>query len=352
MPVTIKQIAQQAQVSHGAVSAVLNDRRNSIRVSEQTRERILKIAEELGYRRNSLAAGLRGGKTQSIGLIWPFEDVAAGDASIGMQILRGLQAQDYATIHADHLTNIHQVIQTIDDMAARRVDALVIHSFARFLRSPEIVKRLNNMDNGVVVCQQLIPELEKADQLVHDRVPGIQQVADYLYASGRKKPGIGLCMHEPDNHHKYHAFRDRWLELGGEDHPNLLLDFGLTNQTRDQKVWASLKRIFKGTCPVDAIFAINDMNAMYAAHFLKNEMGMKVPDDVAIVGMNNIEVGLIWDPPLASISRNREQLTQVAQKMLLDRIAKPHMSPRHESVPMQFVWRQSAGPELKPQTPK
>lgn len=343
MSVTIKQIAMQAQVSHGAVSAVLNDRQSSIRVSDETRKRILRIAEELGYRRNSLAAGLRGGKTRSVGLIWPFEDEAAGDASIGMQILRGLQGQDYATIHADHLSNIQRVIQTIDDMSARCVDALVIHSFARFLRTPEIVKRLNRMDNVLVVCQQLIPELTKADQLVHDRVPGIQQVAEYLYKSGRKNPGIGLCMHEPDNHLKYHAFRDRWLEMGGSDHANLLLDFGLTNQPRDQKIFGSLSRICAKGCPVDAIFCINDMNALFAGHFVKHQLGLKIPDDVAVIGMNNIEATQVWEPPLASISRNREKLAKVANQMILSRIAKPQMPPQHESVAMDFVWRASAG---------
>ncbi|MFG0248531.1 MAG: LacI family DNA-binding transcriptional regulator [Phycisphaeraceae bacterium JB051] len=346
MPVTIKQIAQQAKVSHGAVSAVLNDRQNTIRVSQQTRERILRIAEQMGYRRNSLAAGLRGGKTRSIGLVWPFEDDAAGDATIGMQILRGLQAQDYATIHADHLSNIQQVIQSIDDMAARRVDALVIHSFARFLRTPEIVKRLNRIENVLVVCQQVIPELTNVDQLIHDRVPGIQQVAEYLYASGCKKPGIALCMHEPDNHLKYHAFRDRWLELGGQDHEHLLLDLGLTNRPRDEKIWGSFDRIFKNGCDVDAIFCINDMNALFAGHYIKHQLKLRIPDDVALVGMNNMEAGLIAEPPLATISRNREKLTEVAQKMLVDRMADPAMPPRCESVPMQFVWRESAGPNV------
>jgi LacI family transcriptional regulator len=346
MPVTIKQIAQQAKVSHGAVSAVLNDRQNTIRVSDETRQRILRIAEELGYRRNSLAAGLRGGKTRSIGLIWPFEDTAAGDASIGMQILHGLQAQDYATIHADHMTNIQRVIQTIDDMAARRVDALVIHSFARFLRTPEIVKRLNRIENVLVVCQQVIPELNNVDQLIHDRVPGIQLVAEYLYKSGRKRPGLALCMHEPDNHMKYHAFRDHWLALGGQDHPHLLLDLGMTMQERDEKVWGTFDRLFKEGCPLDAIFTINDMNSLYAGHYIKKRMGLRIPEDVAIIGMNNIEACIVWDPPLASISRNRETLTQVAQRMLLERMANPSMAPRRESVPMHFIWRESAGPKL------
>lgn len=347
MPVTIKQIALEAQVSHGAVSAVLNDRTNSIRVSDETRKRILRIAQEMGYRRNSLAAGLRGGKTRSIGLIWPFEDIHTGDAPIGMQLLRGFQAQGYATLHSDHTTNIKRVIETIDDMAARRVDALVVHSFARFLRTPEIVRRLNRMTGVLVVCQQLIPELH-CDQLVHDRVPGIQQVAQYLYQSGRKRPAIGLCMHEPDNHLKYHAFRDRWLELGGQDHENLLIDFGITNQPREEMIWGTLAKLCKQGCPVDAIFCINDLKSMYVGHYIRHQLKLRIPEDVALVGMNNSEPSVIWEPPLATISRNRELLTQVAQKMLLNRLNNPDMPTQHESVPMEFIWRSSAGKPVLP----
>ena len=346
MPVTIKQIAKEASVSHGAVSAVLNDRKGSIRVSDDTRQRIIKAAEDMGYRRNSLAAGLRGGKTQSIGVIWPFEDTARGDSFIGMKLLRSLQDHGYATMHADHRTDINKIIETLDDFAARRVDGVVICSFAHFLNKPEIYKRINRLPSSLVVCQEFIDEIQ-CDQLVHDRVPAIEQVADYLFKVGIKRPGIGLCMHEPDNHLKYHAFRDRWLALGGEDHKHLLLDFGFTNQCREDKVWRSLKRLFEEGCDVDAIFCINDMNAMYASRFVTNELGLKVPDDIAIVGMNNIEIGKIWDPPLATITRNRTQLVEMAEKMLFARIANPKRKQQKENVAMEFIWRQSAGPALQ-----
>jgi DNA-binding LacI/PurR family transcriptional regulator len=99
---------------------------------------------------------------------------------------------------------------------------------------------------------------------------------------------------------------------------------------------------------VDAIFCINDMNAFFAGHFVKHQLGLKIPDDVALIGMNNIEATQVWEPPMASIARNREKLTEVAQKMLLTRIAKPQMPPQHESVPMHFIWRASAGSPVNP----
>lgn len=343
MPVTIKQIAKQASVSHGAVSAVLNDRKGSIRVSDNTRQRIIKVAQDMGYKRNALAAGLRGGKTQSIGVIWPFEDTSRGDSSIGMKLLRSLQDHGYATMHAEHRTDINKIIETLDDFAARCVDGVVISSYTRFLSQPEIYERINRLPSSLVVCQEWIDELH-CDQLVHDRVPAIEQVADYLFKAGYKRPGIGLCMHEPENHLKYHAFKDHWLALGGSDHEHLLLDFGLTIQSREDKVWKSLRRFFKEGCDVDAIFCINDMNAMFTSHFVTKELGLKVPDDIAIIGMNNMEIGKIWDPPLASITRNRTQLVEVAEKMLLSRIANPKLKQQKESVAMEFIWRQSAGP--------
>lgn len=348
MPVSIKDIAEHAQVSHAAVSVVLNDRQGSIRVSNATRDRILRIASELGYRKNALAIGLRDGKTQSIGVIWHFGDSITGDSVIGTELLRRLRGQGYATLHADHDTRIVSLLRELDDLASRQVDALVIRSYHRFLRTPEVVQRLERMPNVLVVCQETIPELS-CDQLIHDRIPAIREVAEYLYKTGRRRAGMGVRMHEPDNHPKFHAFRERWLELGGEDHEHLLIDLGLPNQPRREAIPASLAPVFAQGDGIDAVFYINDLNAMFASHYLKKQLGKRIPEEVAVIGMNNDEAGEVWSPPLATISRQRSALVDAAEKMMLSRIATPDMPARQWSVPMQFLWRESAGPALPDQ---
>ncbi|HEX7009420.1 MAG TPA: LacI family DNA-binding transcriptional regulator, partial [Phycisphaeraceae bacterium] len=96
--VTAHDVARAAGVSQITVSRTFSGKAP---VAEATRQRILHVAERMGYRPNILAAGLRGGQTTSVGALWSF-GMAGDDARIGLEILRSAQKRGYATYQAEH----------------------------------------------------------------------------------------------------------------------------------------------------------------------------------------------------------------------------------------------------------
>ena len=341
MPVTIKEIASKAKVSHGLVSAILNGSNDKLRSSDETRARVLSIASELGYRPNSLARGLRGKRTKSVGLIWPFADEWIGDGVIGQDILRDSHDRGYATFYAESRYDSEYLGEIIDDFSQRCVDALIMHGPTAILKSKKIVEQLNALPAAVVVTQSPIESLS-CDQLIHNRIRAIEEVADYFAVTGRKRPAMVVSMDDPDNHAKYHAFRDRLMSLGVEDHEDMLMDMGRTVIPHTEHLQQKIRSRSEQLSRIDAILCLNDFVAIAVTQGLKS-CGRGVPDEVGVVGMNNSDVASLWSPPLASIDRRRQQIKAAVMSMAIKRLQRPKMPPQRQQVDMSFVWRDSAG---------
>ncbi len=84
------------------------------------------------------------------------------------------------------------------------------------------------------------------------------------------------------------------------------------------------------------------MNALALISWLQSN-GIRVPDDVAVVGFSNTEMAECLDPPLASVERNDGQLADVIEQVLFARLETPALPPQRREVAMQFIWRESAG---------
>ena len=81
---------------------------------------------------------------------------------------------------------------------------------------------------------------------------------------------------------------------------------------------------------------------MAAMRFFEDRQ-VKIPQDVAVIGWNNLPISSLWRPSLASIDRQRDKLTQTLSDMLFSRLREPDLPPRHQVIPMRFIWRASSG---------
>ncbi len=346
MATTIKQIAARAQVSHGAVSAVLSGRQSTIRVAEETRERIRQIAREMGYRPNSLARGLRGGATQSIGLIWGFYNPYTGDGVIANQLIDSAQSRGLMAYQAVCSREVDITCRQVDEFAGRRVDALVIQADAQQLRDPRLRDKLALVPAYVAVSPEPVEGLT-GDLVVHDRGSVIDEVVDHLVKSGRRRLAMALSVKdEPRNLPKWERFKARCAAHGLRDGACRLIELTapVGYETHGQRHALAMESTFAGGVDVDAIFCFNDIGAMYVGRFLK-ERGLRVPEDVALVGCNDSEAGRLAEPPLASGDRRRDDVYAAADRLLRTRLEQPGLAPRRVHVPMRFVWRASAGGE-------
>lgn len=350
MQISQTQLARTLGVSQRTVSSALN---GSGRVGEELRKRILDVAEQQGYRPNRLAAGLRGSRTRSLGIVWTFADPWAGDSGVALDITRQFQQNGFAVYQALHDTDVEILGRRIDDLLDRCVDALVVQATPTQLVHPEIQRRLQTV-SAVTVSREFVPGLS-ADQVVHDRYAAIHEVVDHLAATGRRSPCMILAMSEESNPPKYRTFTERWAEHGVKETGRMLIDMTSAPHRASSKVLAHPKfeehgirhrtafaEKFPNTVPVDCVFCFNDTGALYVMREL-HDRGIRVPEDVAVVGFNNDQAGAIWLPPLATGDRRHRAVSE-AVVALLKRRAEDAAAPFDVvTVPMRFIWRESAG---------
>jgi LacI family repressor for deo operon, udp, cdd, tsx, nupC, and nupG len=334
------ELARKLGISQRTVSSALH---GSGRVGEATRRRIADAAERLGYRPDRLAAGLRGSRTSSLGIVWAFVDPWAGDASIALDITGRFQQRGFAIYQALNDEAVDILGRRIDDLLDRRIDALVVQATPDQLAHPAIRQRLAAAPAAVVVCREPVPGLP-ADQVVHDRNAAIHEVVDHLAAGGRRRPAMALAMRQESNPPKYQAFVERWAQHGVAAHKAMLIDleFPEIAHLTGERHREAFRRQFPKRVPVDAVFCFNDTGALYVMRELQDR-GLRVPEDVAVVGFNNDQAGPIWQPPLATGDRRPRDVAAAVCRLLDRRLAEPSAPWTTETVHMRFVWRASAG---------
>ena len=340
MTVTQSQIAQKLGVNQRTVSIALGA---SGRISEKMRQRVLSTAQDMGYRPNHLAAGLRGGKTQSIGIIWNFADDWTGDSIIAMKTLNHIQKRGYQVYQVQLPDENEHLCKQLDEMIARRVDALVIQSIANQFNDPAVIKRLKQIPAVVAVCPEPIDNFT-GDLVVQDRLQAIRQVVEHLATQGRKRPIFIIHTDDLYNPRKCVVFAEECKKYGMA-HDDMILTHGPLldpNEMGLRHIRAFNERYPDDLEGIDAIFTFNDIGAMYIMRELQ-QRGIEVPKQVAVVGFNDIEVGRIWQPALASGDRKRDEVAAAIKQMLDSRLAQVDQKPRTQTIHMQFICRESAG---------
>ena len=339
MPVTQLQIAQKLGVDQRTVSIALGA---TGRISDGMRQKVLNTAQKMGYRPNRLAAGLRGSKTQTIGIIWLFADAWMGDATVALDVLNHAQNQDLQVIQAQLPDDAQHICKQIDDMLERRVDAIILQGSKRQLTTPSVTRRLRKSPAVIGVCPEPIDNFP-GDLVIHDRFDAIRQIVNQLADTGRQRPLFMISMDQENNPPKYDVFADQCRKRG-IDHPNMLLS--IDNLVEPDMLGPRHSDKFnerypEGVQDIDAIVTFNDIGALYIMREL-DRRGINVPQDIAVVGFNNMEAGRIWKPALSSGDRNRDTLAYIIKQMLDSRLKDQTIKPRTQTIHMAFLPRASS----------
>lgn len=340
MVVTLKKVAELADTSISAVSVVLGRRRPSnIGVGAATRDRIYAAAKELGYQPNLQARALRGGRTQTVGLIWsmggPHEPI-----SMVRQIGRLLFKRGYIVYPVEQMGDSKITEKTLADMAMRRVDAVIINGGNKTLNA-QVLEQLVSFPAAVIVADQPIPNCQ-FDVIVHDRLSAFRDSADHFVNTGRRRPAV-LCNRVP-NQPKIDAFIDQLRQRGMKPGPEAVVE--VPYYSDDVNLVEHFAECIEShlTChgPIDALQCQNDPAAAGAIIALRRHK-LKVPEDVAVIGFNNVDMAACMTPPLASVERHDDRVAQLIEQMIFARLDQPDRSVQVEQVSMAFVHRESAG---------
>lgn len=307
---TIKDIARESGFSVGTVSAVLN---NSNMVSDETREKVLSVIEQLNYTPNRVARNLRKNETKTIGVIVP--DITNPFFS---QIIRSIfniaYKNDYLLMQLDSNESQRIGEDEVKALINQRVDGIIL--IGDIVSEKFLANELQSKNIPFVVIERDYTNFDGPTFLV-DTVKGGYLATKHLLDFGYKTVGV---ISGPIEQKSFYSSLGRL-----EGYRRALNDYGLpfdeqliqqSDFTFDGGYQAMMKFISTDRIP-RAVFAFNDLMALGAVEAIKNS-GLLVPQDVAIVGYDDIPEAAYSFPALSTIRLPKKRLGEKAITELLD----------------------------------
>ena len=317
---TMKRIAGELGVSITTVSKVLN---NHADISAATRTRVLAKVEELGYQRNAVARSLSLRRTHTLGIVIPdlmhsfFVEIIAGIEPVAS--VRG-----YGLLLCSSSEDPRKERAELEMLRGRQVDGVVLASthgsgntemLQQLARQGTAIVMIDRDDYPSVKCHRVLTDDEQVGRLATAHGPAIVHAKrrergwrEALKARGIKPP-------------------DDWIVRGG---------------FMESDGYRAMQRLLAVRPRVDAVFAANDPAAIGAMKAMW-EAKLRVPDDIAVVGVGDIALGDLLRVPLTTVGWSRRDQGRHAAELLLNGIDRDEDPPQRVIVPPRLIVRESSG---------
>jgi LacI family transcriptional regulator len=330
---TMKRIAGELGVSITTVSKVLNHHAD---ISEATRNRVLAKVEELGYQRNAVARSLTLRRTHTLGIVIPdlmhsfFVEVIAGIEPVA-------SARGFGLLLCSSGEDPRKERSELELLRGRQVDGVVIAS-AHASGNTDMLKQLTRHGTGLVMIDRDDhPSVKCHRVLTDDEQVGVLATS-HLVEAGRRAiahiagPAIVHARRRERGWRAALAARgirpsEAWLVAGG---------------FMEGDGHRAMKRLLAIKPRVDAVFAANDPAAIGAMKAIW-EAGLRVPDDIAIVGAGDIALGDLLRVPLTTVAWSRQEQGRHAAELLLNGLDRQSDTPQRIVIPPRLIVRESSG---------
>lgn len=333
MPATLRDVAEHAQVSLRTVSNVI---RGYQHVSEKMRTRVLASIEELDYRPNPVARTLRTGRTGVLALIVPEIDVPYF-SELARYVIDAAAEFGYRVM-IDQTGHDHERERELLTSTDRRM------LFDGLLFSPLVTRsELLEMNERSTMPLVLLGEHEFDGHFDHVAIDNVQAARDatrHLLDLGRTR--IAAVGAQPDESYATPQQRTAGYEAALQEaglSPDRRLVVAATHYRRADG-YAATQALMASSQPPDAIFCYSDLLAMGALR-AAYDAGLRVPEDVAIIGIDDIEEGRYSRPSLSTVSLDTEFLAHEAVARIAARIAEPDAPPAEIVAPHRLRPRES-----------
>lgn len=319
-------VALHAGVSPSTVSRILN---GTAVVSDDKRAAVDQAIATLGFVPNPVARGLAGGRTLSIGVISQAIDSPFYGAAL-RGIERELAPAGYSPLFMSGHWHAEEEARCIDVLRSRRVDGLIVLT-GRLTDSA--LRSLARTQPVVVTGRSLkAPHLVSLD---FDNREGARQATQHLLDLGHRRIAfIGGDPQHPDAVERQHGYRAALETAGLRLDPALLLAGDFTEGSGLQ----AIERLLAARTRFTAVFAANDQMACGAALGLHRH-GLRVPDDVSLVGFDDVASSVYMVPPLTTVHNPIQEIGQLAARAMLDLLSGER--PQPEVPPPTLVVRES-----------
>jgi len=330
---TMKRIAGELGVSITTVSKVLNHHAD---ISEATRLRVLAKVEELGYQRNAVARSLSLRRTHTLGVVIPdlmhsfFVEIIAGIEPVasvrGFGLLLCSSSEDPGKERAE-----------LELLRGRQVDGIVLAT-AHASGNTDMLQQLTRQGTTLVMIDRDDHPSVKCHRVLTDDEQVGQLATSHLLDLGRRT--IAHIAGPPIAHarRRERGWRDALRARGVKAADDWIVRGGFM----ESDGYRVMKRLLTVRPRVDAVFAVNDPSAIGAMKAVW-EAGLKVPDDVAVVGAGDIALGDLLRVPLTTVGWSRRDLGRHAAELLLNGLDLDVDEPQRVVIPPRLIVRDSSG---------
>ena len=313
--VTLREVARAAGVHPGTASRALNEATRSL-VRPETVERVVAAASALGYRPNYLARSFKTRQTRSVGVVIPdINNPLFPPMVLGIE--DRLTTEGYVTLLANTQNEAQRRERIFAEMLERHVDGLIVATAQR--EDPELVELAQ--DGIAVVLLNRVVEDRSFSSVSADDGAGVRAVVDHLvglgheriaHVAGPQSMSTGLA--------RYQGFLTSMHAAGRRAEPDLVA--AATSFTIAEGERCATALLESGGAPT-AIFAANDMLALGCYSALERA-GLRCPEDVSVVGFNDMPFIDRLNPPLTTVRIPHYELGAQAAQLLVDQLHQPH----------------------------
>jgi len=337
-------VARLAGVSRATVSYVVNSQTSGrVPISEETRRRVLDAVAQLGYVPDARAQALRSGSTKTIGLIipdisnphfWENADGVEQEArAAGYQIL--LSSSHTKNMYTDNT----YAEETFKNLSHRRIDGLILTP-SYIYQSPEAQNTLNRLIKRQFPIVEITDHSEptyEVDRVSADYQDITYEVMSHLISLQHKRIGLIFGVPIPElGMDRLIAYQESLQAAGLPIDPDLIARTGPTIEDG----YHATRQLLELPARPTALLAINDILAIGALRAI-NDLNLSVPQDVSLVGYDDIPMAKFLVPRLSSVSKDGEKMGREAMRLLLARLKNPDLPRQEIRLPARFINRES-----------
>jgi len=327
VPITSGDVARLAQVSQSAVSRALTP---GASVSEKTREKVLKAASQLGYRPNALARAMISGRSRLIALLVAYLDNQFYPIVLE-HLSRTLQGHGYQVLL--FMTDPGKQDEVVQKILQYQVDGIVMASATL---SSTLARECANTGIPVVMFNRYVAT-SPASSVTSDNIEGGRLLGDFLVRGGHERIAfIAGAEDSSTNRDREAGFYQGLAQHGVTVFAHAVGGYSFEGAARAARELMSLKR------RPDAIFAANDQMAFSVMDVVRSEFSLRVPQDISIVGYDDVPQSAWKAYDLTTISQSYMEMVEMTAKILIEQIENKIVKKRAAVMPAKLVIRSSS----------
>jgi LacI family transcriptional regulator len=318
-------IAARAGVSQATVSFVLNNRRDGVSIPAETRQRVMDIARELGYRRNLLAHAMVTGQRRALGVLTA-PNIGGNIVQVLVGALEAANKDDYL-IKVLHLSDSQVDDSTVNRCLEWRLAGAIVVGLGEE-SSDFLYKEFHRAEIPVAFVENAPPR--EWGVLVHsDDAQGIRQAVTHLVELGHRKIAFLGGRSSMVSHRREHFFRQMMQEAQVTVHESWVRHTSWSDAAvMEEGARAILAQPDRPT----AVVCAADSVAMIVLRVARS-LGIRLPDELSVTGYSNVGLSGFSDPPLTTVDQSFQQMGYAAASYLIRRAGDPEREGTHESLP-------------------